>query len=446
MALFDLSDLALIVATITSCCVWTVALLYSKTGKHFLANGVAFRMGAVFLSLGLPVVYIVGAGNFVSREVLFYLGCILVGVANGTLLLLWGRVYGTLPPKTALLNGALSSFSVVLVWSLMPAIESYAIRMTCWFLLSMAGVYCLSRELRIMGVRGPVPMGDEDRVYALYGHRPTVKTASIIDAARFLWRPITGVAISSFILGAFASLNLTGVFHSVVYQVVGYAVLILVIVVFLWKTKGLMDVTLVFQTLLPATTIILLSSMNTLSSADILLSVVWNLCFAIFEILAWACLSIAVFVFKAPDDFVYGTKSALCSMMMLIGMVAGRFIDNSALMLVPFFLVSVYALAYMLTLSLDVRQRDASALQGIAVPEIGERCREIAAQYQLSERELEVFSYLAIGRSSTYIADKLFLSPNTIKTHTQRIYSKLGVSTREDLLDLVHSPAFGCAE
>jgi LuxR family transcriptional regulator, maltose regulon positive regulatory protein len=48
----------------------------------------------------------------------------------------------------------------------------------------------------------------------------------------------------------------------------------------------------------------------------------------------------------------------------------------------------------------------------------------------LSEREIEVLRLLADGLSNAEIAHKLYLSPNTLKAHTQNIYSKLDVHSR----------------
>ncbi|MBX7046013.1 MAG: response regulator transcription factor [Ignavibacteria bacterium] len=48
----------------------------------------------------------------------------------------------------------------------------------------------------------------------------------------------------------------------------------------------------------------------------------------------------------------------------------------------------------------------------------------------LSGRELEVLLNIANGLTNQEIADKLFVSLNTIKTHTTNIYSKLGVKNR----------------
>jgi LuxR family maltose regulon positive regulatory protein len=48
----------------------------------------------------------------------------------------------------------------------------------------------------------------------------------------------------------------------------------------------------------------------------------------------------------------------------------------------------------------------------------------------LSERELRVLRLVAAGLSNRDIAEALYISVNTVKTHLQRIYGKLGVSSR----------------
>lgn len=50
----------------------------------------------------------------------------------------------------------------------------------------------------------------------------------------------------------------------------------------------------------------------------------------------------------------------------------------------------------------------------------------------LSPREMEVLSLLADGKSNQEIADALFVSTNTIKTHVARLYEKLEVRRRTE--------------
>ena len=56
----------------------------------------------------------------------------------------------------------------------------------------------------------------------------------------------------------------------------------------------------------------------------------------------------------------------------------------------------------------------------------------------LSQREMEVLSYLALGWTDNEIAEKLFVSKSTIKTHLRRIYSKLLVKGRAEAVSIAH--------
>lgn len=51
-------------------------------------------------------------------------------------------------------------------------------------------------------------------------------------------------------------------------------------------------------------------------------------------------------------------------------------------------------------------------------------------QLEISKREHEVLELLAQGHSNQEIADKLFVSLNTIKTHISNLFSKLDVKRR----------------
>lgn len=57
--------------------------------------------------------------------------------------------------------------------------------------------------------------------------------------------------------------------------------------------------------------------------------------------------------------------------------------------------------------------------------------------YGLSNRELEVLGLFAQGRSANWIADHFVISKNTVRTHLRNAYAKLGVHTRQELLDFL---------
>jgi LuxR family transcriptional regulator, maltose regulon positive regulatory protein len=64
----------------------------------------------------------------------------------------------------------------------------------------------------------------------------------------------------------------------------------------------------------------------------------------------------------------------------------------------------------------------------VAEPDRAASSRDLA---ELSEREQEVWRFLATALSMQEIADALYVSRNTLKSHVRSIYRKLGVGTRE---------------
>ena len=46
---------------------------------------------------------------------------------------------------------------------------------------------------------------------------------------------------------------------------------------------------------------------------------------------------------------------------------------------------------------------------------------------------VNVLKLLAKGRSKIYIAETLYISENTVRGHSRRLYTKLGVHTRDEL-------------
>ena len=74
--------------------------------------------------------------------------------------------------------------------------------------------------------------------------------------------------------------------------------------------------------------------------------------------------------------------------------------------------------------SLSYAKKLLSSFKAATPPKIG------GLMEPISERELEVLHLIAAGLSNREIADKLFISLNTVKTHTKSINSKLSVNSR----------------
>lgn len=69
----------------------------------------------------------------------------------------------------------------------------------------------------------------------------------------------------------------------------------------------------------------------------------------------------------------------------------------------------------------------------------------IAAEHGLTDREAQVMGLVCHGRSKSYIAETLFVSENTVKAYSKSLYVKLGVHSKQELIDLVESQIGGSA-
>jgi ATP/maltotriose-dependent transcriptional regulator MalT len=62
---------------------------------------------------------------------------------------------------------------------------------------------------------------------------------------------------------------------------------------------------------------------------------------------------------------------------------------------------------------------------------------EFCKKFEVSPREKEIIAEICNGLSNQQIADKLFISLQTVKDHTHRIYGKIDVNSRVQLIKLV---------
>ena len=64
-------------------------------------------------------------------------------------------------------------------------------------------------------------------------------------------------------------------------------------------------------------------------------------------------------------------------------------------------------------------------------------CTTLASEAKLTARETEVLALLARGRTIGYVADELVIAQNTAKGYVKNVYAKLGVHSRQELIDAV---------
>ena len=67
------------------------------------------------------------------------------------------------------------------------------------------------------------------------------------------------------------------------------------------------------------------------------------------------------------------------------------------------------------------------------------RCELLAERSGLTARETEIMLLLAKGYTAELIQERLYISKNTVKTHTYNLYGKIGVHSKTELLQMIES-------
>ena len=99
--------------------------------------------------------------------------------------------------------------------------------------------------------------------------------------------------------------------------------------------------------------------------------------------------------------------------------------------------VAVLACAYLIVFPERELLSLSPLLFGLSSESIETRCAQIAAEHGLTPRETEVFTLLARGRDVGFICAELYISRNTANAHRRAIYTKLGIHSQQELLDVV---------
>lgn len=107
------------------------------------------------------------------------------------------------------------------------------------------------------------------------------------------------------------------------------------------------------------------------------------------------------------------------------------------------FAPAVFMLAILVILLLSYQQIGALAQRSLFKEELDSsklenRCEIIADRYLLTNREREVLKLLSQGRNVPGVASVLNISHSTAKTHTLRIYRKIGVSSHQELIGVLY--------
>lgn len=170
-----------------------------------------------------------------------------------------------------------------------------------------------------------------------------------------------------------------------------------------------------------------------------------------FYVLLWLMLVSEAYERKLPAFFLLGLALGVARLSVALGrFVAQTLLEQGALDIHLALMGGIWVLVATLSLVFCSYLRYAAKLRMPALDEasdqtplntVGTPTKEVWEQlttsFQLTNREREITSEFAAGRSARYIADQLVLSEHTVKTHLRHAYAKMDVHSRQELLDLI---------
>ncbi len=226
------------------------------------------------------------------------------------------------------------------------------------------------------------------------------------------------------------------------------------------------DLALTFKVIVPILVVLFALMPCFWSTNPVELNVVMSACYGVFDVIIWYMVASTAYDFSVSGFVVGGIVRGVSIIARLVGIGIGYVVmlipESPSVLIIGVSVGAIYVLA-MLALFQHTRHRfsflsfgagkakeadaECTVACGASCPvrqrEQGDDADEVFAPivdyYGLTRREAEVLPYLARGRSAKVIAEALFVSESTVRTHTRRILEKTALHSKQDLIDLIEN-------
>jgi DNA-binding CsgD family transcriptional regulator len=365
-------------------------------------------------------------------NVLILLGNLLMGSGTAMIHMEWGRLLGRLGPRKTVIHGALGTCgAAVCVFALFQMPNPLA-----WICISLLPIGCVATILRQRRTLLPAEVSREQ-----------VKL-------RIPWRFLC----TSFIQGsAFGILQILlfssrapalTTLISVIGSLGGALALLFVVLLFRWDFNKL-----IYQVgfVLLALSFVLMTTSGSVFVGGWLINAIG---YRFIDILMWA---LCVYLIKQrhlPTNWVFAVTTCALLMGQLFGVLVGLFLETAlpagsmllggdrgdmslfAGLMVFIILVAALFLSNKKNLQVGwgmIRPGDEDG----QADDFATRCALTVDGFGLTPREAEVFRLLALGTRRDEISASLYLSRETVKTHTRNIYRKMNLHSQQELMESV---------
>lgn len=403
----------------------SVVILISQVLGFRIPTKILMGAGSILHLLGcIAFAYLVLSPQHVTHVA--YAGAIICGIGEAFLALTWGRIFARFKLRDALLNVAVASLGGSVVYGIIVASQP----------LIGVGVFVAAA---ILAAVVPLLVGGtmgEVRKHTRKDDSLAEAISSFKSFANVIEEPAIGLFVFAFFMG------LTCYFFFEIFWVYIAAMVasscLLAVIVFLPLKVPLTR--FLYRSFIPILAVIVLaiSNITQVLFADSLLDMFFMLLLYTFAaVLTLATLCAIANASEFSSDTIFSTALVLFAVASLAGLVCANLLANEVVLVIMTIITTLYILFIFVSRSTRAGRNEGELEVSESEPgAISVSCMELAETHALTAREYEVLVYLAQGYGNGYISEALFISPNTVRTHVHNLYRKLGVKSREQIIDL----------
>jgi DNA-binding CsgD family transcriptional regulator len=458
-----------LLTTASSAAVLILAPFFRNLFDTLLRFRAGVMCGALISALGSIAVILAGP-YYTGIPSIFLVGGVMMGIGSGILALKCGQIYGELQPRHALIYTLLSQLVLSLVFYFALGNSLFApvpggpslVGMLSLTLLPLLAAW-------IITIKPVTPLPNKTEQETLgdkHSPRDSIKTLPLafwkFIFAVLVFTLATSVAQGYYTTFRLPSATLTDTIYVMMCRVIFTFSFMLLAIRFLKNVafNRLYLLCMVFIAIAFA-----VAPLLKIDSA--LFSSFIGFFYSVFDFLIWCLLAFIVFDKRISSTIVFGFGRGVFMMGSFIGWFLGARILHSLASTggeMAFYIVLAFLILLSTTLVFTEKdfdllftlpEKEKLKLETLATNYPAEllrsgaeykherpwfsACKSLGEKSRLSSREQEIMELLTLGRGSENIAQRLGISLNTVRTHTQNIYAKLDAHSRQELVELVEA-------
>lgn len=443
-----------LISSISLCVTLFAAALKPQAFTKFATHAVRRWIGPLCTTLGSALLLVLFAFDLPPLLIEIAAG-VLTGFGSGVIDLGYGEIYRNRSPEKTGLEVPFATLLAAAIYAL-GVVAPPIVGKICVLVLPLASSYILLVEKKIWKP----------------GYERSAQPVAV-NIKRFTWRIglcacVVGMA-DGFARQVFAYINNTTV-GSLYEPGMLISCLVMFVVLFSYRMLAESPNYLSMYRLVTFTMAFFFMLMPVFTTTGLLENTVALVSYNSFNVLIWLLLAELSYTYRLSSLVVFGIGWGMVTFGIAMGQVGATAVIQSVGIFTPqqvslvVLVVTIIALgSYMFILPEDemiditsIDEKKASKKEKTGDPRTGitpssdrkegsdfhprpfrDRCSLVAAQYRLTPRETEIMTLFAKGRSNVRIQEELVLSRGTVTTHLQHVYQKVGVHSKQELLDII---------